>query len=219
MILSDAPGYDFRMTYYNADGSEAEMCGNGGRCMAMFAHLLGIGGSTKHFITIDGEHSARILSGEGESGIVELGMRDVAGYEFRDKALLLNTGVPHYVEFVNDADLVDVPIEGRAIRQSEYFMQRGGTNVDFVQIISDGHIKMRTYERGVEAETLACGTGAVAAAIATHIYIQNDIDKFAIDVPGGRLEVSFATTDDTNYTGILLTGPARMVFKGEVNIG
>lgn len=163
MVLSDAPGYDFRMTYYNSDGGRAAMCGNGARCIALFAHHLGIGGRTLRFIGSDGEHTARIISEK----VVEVGMCDVEGVERSGEGWVLDTGVPHYVEFVEDIDAVDVAARGREIRFDARFAPEG-VNVNFAAI-DDGVLRVRTYERGVEGETLACGTGATAVAIAAYL--------------------------------------------------
>lgn len=202
------------MRYYNADGSEGEMCGNGARCFTLFAEHLGIGGETKFFDAADGLHTARIHQAEGFSGEIELGM--IAVREIREGSgwWFLNTGVPHYVEFVDDLDSVDVTGRGRTIRHdTSRFPQ--GTNVNFVQITGPGAIRVRTYERGVENETLACGTGATAAAIVTNFVHQPDGLHYAVSVPGGALSVRFSHEPQTHiYTDVRLTGPARRVFKG-----
>lgn len=218
MILLSQEGYDFRMRYFNSDGSEAAMCGNGGRCMALFADHMGIRGDSKRFIGVDGEHLSRILTREGDSAVIELGLQNVDGFEFGDKSFFLNTGVPHYVEFVDGVADVDVAALGREIRNEERFNAGGGTNVNFVEIVGDGAITVRTYERGVEGETLACGTGATAAAIATHLYKQGDRNAFTVSVPGGVLEVRFATDDHQHFREVVLTGPARRVFGGEISL-
>lgn len=202
------------MHYYNADGSEGEMCGNGARCFALFAEHLGIGGPTKRFTAADGPHAASIRRTEGPAGEIELGMTDVR--TIRDGAgwWFLNTGVPHYVEFVEELDATDVPGRGRAIRyDTERFPQ--GTNVNFVRIEGEGRIAMRTYERGVESETLACGTGATAAAVIANHAFQHAAERFEVRVPGGVLRVGFRHEPGTQiYTDIRLTGPARRVFEG-----
>ncbi len=214
IVLLPEKGYDFRMRYFNADGGEVSMCGNGGRCLALFAHHLGIGGQEKRFIGTDGPHTARICSSTGDEGVVELGMIDVESYEFGDRSFFLNTGVPHYVEFVPDVAAVDVENRGREIRYAERFAAGGGTNANFAQIEGHGQIRVRTYERGVEGETLACGTGAVACAIATHLYTQSDCCEFQVEVPGGTLQVRFHSDDNQHFRQILLGGPARRIFRG-----
>lgn len=218
MIMLDQAGYDFRMRYFNADGGEADTCGNGGRCITLFADHLGVGTDEKTFIGRDGEHRALIVAREGSGAMVELGMIDVYGFRYCDQAFSLNTGVPHYVEFVDNVAALDIDALGRAIRNDERFSADGGTNVNFVEIGGEGIINVRTYERGVEGETLACGTGATAAAIATHIYEQGNVTDFVVNTRGGQLQVRFSTPDSQNFRDILLTGPARRVFEGEIKL-
>jgi diaminopimelate epimerase len=203
MVLSPATGYNFRMEYYNADGSRAAMCGNGARCIALFAHHQGIGGEHLHFIGDDGPHTARIVSEE----MVEVGMRDVASAENLRGAFLLNTGVPHYVEFVDDIGAVDIRGRGREIRNAL------DANVNFAS--AEGNVlHVRTYERGVEDETLACGTGAVAAAISAFLKFGKRLE---VRVAGGKLSVGF-TPAGGGFRDITLTGPARKVFAGTTEV-
>ena len=218
MVLSEEEGYDFRMRYYNSDGGEVNMCGNGGRCIVLFAEHLGIGSAEKFFVGMDGDHHARIITMGDNTAFVELEMIDVNSFEYMDKAFFLNTGVPHYVEFVDDVSKVDVTGRGREIRNSIRFKPTGGTNVNFVEIAGPGYIKVRTHERGVENETLACGTGATAAAIATYLFAQNDNTDFMVNVPGGELEVSFTARNNQYFSDIRLSGPARKVFDGKISI-
>ena len=214
MTLARNAEIDCSMRYYNADGSEGEMCGNGARCFTLFAEHRGIGGETKFFDAADGLHTARIRRLKGTSGEIELGMIAVREIRTGDGWWFLNTGVPHYVEFVDDLEAVDVTGRGRAIRRDTTRFPQG-TNVNFVQITGDGTIRMRTYERGVENETLACGTGATAAAIVTAFARQPHTTDFRITVPGGALAVRFSHEQGTQtYTDIRLTGPARRVFEG-----
>ena len=215
MILEEDPQAQFRMRYFNADGAEATMCGNGGRCITLFAEHLGIGGRLKRFNGADGLHQAEIVSLDGQGGgIITLQMSDVEAVVHEDQYFFLNTGSPHYVEFVRDVDKVDVIGLGAEIRNSEAFSEIGGTNVNFVQIIGDGQLKVRTYERGVENETLACGTGVTASAIAAYIYRQSHRERFTIQTRGGELQVSFSTPDGLRFEEIRLTGPAKKVFSG-----
>ena len=214
MTLSHNAEIDCSMRYYNADGSSGEMCGNGARCFALFAEHLGIGGETKFFDATDGLHTARIRRTKGWSGEIEIGMIAVREIRTGDGWWFLNTGVPHYVEFVDDLTAVDVCGRGRAIR---YDLGRfpEGTNVNFVQEVGAGVIRMRTYERGVENETLACGTGATAAAIVTAFTRQPAKNHFRVLVPGGELSVRFSHEPHSQtYTDIRLAGPARRVFDG-----
>ncbi|MDR0908113.1 MAG: diaminopimelate epimerase [Rikenellaceae bacterium] len=205
---------EFDMRYYNADGREATMCGNGGRCIALFAHHLGIGGRKKLFSGPDGLHCAKIVEADDLRGVVELQMTDVSdivqGYDY----LLLDTGSPHYVRFVDSVEDVDVVSEGRAIRGDKSYGE-AGVNVNFVEMTGEGAFRLRTYERGVEDETLACGTGATAAAIAAHVARQPDVRSFDISARGGRLSVSFADSGRGSFTDIWLKGPAQRVFSGK----
>lgn len=213
MTLRRSAELDCSMRYYNADGSEGEMCGNGARCFTLFAEHLGIGGEVKFFDAADGLHMARVLRTQGFAGEIEVGMIDVGEIGDGGTWWSLNTGVPHYVEFVPDVAAVDVVGRGRAIRYDARFPQ--GTNVNFVQVLAPGELRVRTYERGVENETLACGTGATAAAIVSSFVRQPDIRRFRIEVPGGELKVRFRHTAGTaRYDEIRLSGGARRVFEG-----
>lgn len=214
MTLSSSRDADCAMRYYNADGSEGEMCGNGARCFALFAEHLGIGGPMKRFDATDGRHEALVLRSDTHGGEIEVGLIDVDGIVTGDGWWFLNTGVPHYVEFVADPAQVDVVDRGREIRHDlTRFPQ--GTNVDFVQLLGPGRLCMRTYERGVENETLACGTGAAAAAIVANFARQHDVDTFRVLVPGGELSVAFDPVPESDrFVNIRLMGPARRVFEG-----
>lgn len=214
LITLGQAGGRYSMRYYNADGSEGEMCGNGARCFVLFAHHLGLGNAVEHFDAADGPHTARLCSTDGCTGEIELGMIDVMQIGSGDGWWFLNTGVPHYVEFVSEAAAADVVGRGRAIRRDTARFPQG-TNVDFVEITGDGALRMRTYERGVENETLACGTGITAAALVTNYALQHNMNNYEITVPGGRLRVGFSHVPGTQtYTDIRLTGPARRVFAG-----
>lgn len=213
MTLCDANGHP-AMRYYNADGSEGAMCGNGARCFALFLHHFGIGGTVKRFAADDGMHEARILRTGRFGAEVELGMGDVRRIAGDGSGWFLDTGVPHYVEFVQDLPAVDVRGRGRAIRYDTARFPEG-TNVNFVEVAGKGHILMRTYERGVENETLACGTGATAAAIVTALVLQHEICSYRVEVPGGTLRVEFSHLPGTQtYTDIRLTGAARRICEG-----
>lgn len=218
MLLENDSQAEFYMRYFNSDGGESTMCGNGGRSIALFAHHLGIGGLVKEFNSIDGLHRAEILSTKGGTGIIKLQMIDVEEVKPHANGYFLNTGSPHYVEFVDDLEAMDVPKLGREIRYNEYFGPKGGTNVNFVKILGDSKIAVRTYERGVEDETWACGTGVTAAAIATASAYQPDNHGFTIQVKGGTLDVAFQKTEDGRSQNVFLTGPAALVFEGEIAI-
>ncbi len=200
-----------RMHYYNADGSEGEMCGNGARCFALFMEHLGLGDRRKAFVATDGAHTAEVDVTGSATAQVEVGMIDVEAITDGDGWWFLNTGVPHYVEFT-DVDAVDVCGRGRAIRRDVVRFPEG-TNVNFAERVSEGRLRMRTYERGVEDETLACGTGATAVAITAHHISQGDIRQYRLSLPGGELFVKF-DFEGGRYTNILLKGPARRVFGG-----
>ena len=212
IMINPSKTADFEMEMYNADGSRGEMCGNGGRCFALFAHHLGIGGDIKRFDSTDGIHEARMLRIDGLRSTVELGMIDVERIDRGDGYWFLDTGVPHYVEFTDDLEAVDVIGRGRRIRYDKRFAK--GTNVNFVKVVGPGHIAVRTYERGVEDETLACGTGSTAAALVTHLAAQPSVTAFRIDVRGGRLGIAFDEPKPGIYTRIRLSGEARKVFEG-----
>lgn len=201
-------GFDFEMKYYNSDGRLGSMCGNGGRCIAAFANVLGIGGKL-HFKGYDGPHDAEIVMWDEERrlGIVKLGMRSVASSEVRRclDGWFLDTGSPHYVQRVNDLEHFDVVGEGRRIRNiAEEFPQ--GTNVDFIEDLPDGRLFVRTYERGVEDETWACGTGVTACAIVT--------GNHGIVTRGGDFKVTFDATGE-EYKNVYLIGPVALNFVGE----
>lgn len=217
MTLRRSADLDCTMRYFNADGSEGEMCGNGARCFALFAHHLGLGGETKYFRATDGTHTAHILFSDAHCGDVEVGMIPVGEILSGDGWWFLNTGVPHYVELVEDVDAVDVDTRGRAIRHDTIRFPQG-TNVNFVQVTGSGELRIRTYERGVEHETLACGTGATAAAIVVNYLLQPTVTAFRVDVPGGELRIVFnRQPETTNYNNIRLCGAARRVFSGELD--
>ncbi|RYD96729.1 MAG: diaminopimelate epimerase [Sphingobacteriales bacterium] len=211
MLVAQAEGYDYRMVYFNADGHESTMCGNGGRCMAAFTYHAGLAGTEQFFTAVDGAHKANILSGD----LVSLEMQDVTHITIEEDATILNTGSPHFVQFVADVAAIDVYKEGKAIRNRDQFQPKG-INVNFVMATPSG-LKIRTYERGVEAETLACGTGVTAAAIAS---AADKTGKLIIPVEamGGMLEVSFEKKDAQQATNIWLKGPAKMVFSGTIEI-
>ena len=210
ILLEQADGYDFRMVYYNADGGESTMCGNGGRCITTFASKLGIVDKEARFLAIDGEHTAVI----NENGQISLHMGNVKDIQIIDDHAILNTGSPHYVQWVADVAQTPVYSEGRHIRNQPEF-QPSGINVNFVQIQNDRWLYVRTYERGVEDETFSCGTGVTAAAIASTAVLTGDFVTPVI-TPGGILQVSFTKDTPTSAVNVILTGPAVLVFSGEI---
>ena len=218
ILLENHPDYDFEMIYFNADGRESSMCGNGGRCTVAFAHRLGVlpkNNEKYHFLAIDGEHFATIRA---EKNWVELQMADVSRVEEGKDYYLLNTGSPHFVVFVEDLKDIDVLENGRQIRYSERFRQEG-VNVNFVQQTPDT-LHVATYERGVEAETYSCGTGVTAAAIANFLKQKENKESpniFPIQTKGGRLEVRLSHSNHL-FHHIWLCGAATSVFEGVISI-
>lgn len=205
----EQPDDDFRMVYFNADGRESTMCGNGGRCIVDFAHYLGIFDTSTTFSAIDGTHKAAL-----ENGLVKLQMQDVAEIQKVESDYFLNTGSPHHVVFATAIQQLNVPKEGAAIRHNNRY-KPDGTNVNFAETKTN-FLFVRTFERGVEDETLACGTGVTAVALAAHYSGKVKQNEVAIKTPGGELSVSFEPTDN-GYKNIWLTGPAEMVFKGQTS--
>ncbi len=212
MLLENASYTDFYMRYYNSDGNESTMCGNGGRCITLFAKSIGLIESSTHFMGIDGEHEANFES----TDIINLKMQDVTGIEVGDNFYFINTGSPHYVCFVEDVQKVDVLVKGKAIRNG-YNLKNGGTNVNFIDFTND-IINIRTFERGVEFETLACGTGTVASTIAYYLHTKDYKSIYKIKTQGGDLKVKFKKTNNSKFEDIWLTGPAIHVFDGQVSI-
>lgn len=211
ILLEAADDTDFNMVYFNADGTESSMCGNGGRCLVAFANQLNIIDTKATFNAVDGLHYATF-----NNGIVSLQMIDVDKVETHDNYFFLDTGSPHHVEIVNKVEQIDVKNKGAAIRNGAPYFE-AGTNVNFVEVI-DGHsIKVRTYERGVEDETLSCGTGVTAAAITTFNAGITKENKIDIEALGGKLSVSFEKENDT-YKNVFLTGPATFVFQATIEI-
>jgi diaminopimelate epimerase len=213
MTLTKVADYPFAMRYYNSDGNESSMCGNGGRCIVAFANKLGIIKEGADFLAIDGPHEAYIP----KSDYVKLRMQDVEHILQYGSDFFADTGSPHYVKFMDEIDTMDVRIEGRKVRYSKEF-GNDGTNVNFVKVLGNGEIKMRTYERGVEDETWSCGTGTVASAIITSFKFQHDINSFSIQAPGGTLKVLFERKGPEEFRNIWLEGPALFVYQGDIEI-
>lgn len=212
MLLNTRDGYDFEMKYYNADGRESTMCGNGSRCLVKFASKLGIRKNRYHFIAADGDHEAEI----DLNGIVRVKMKDVNAVVVSPDHYVLDTGSPHYVKYVTDVKRQKVVTDGREIRNSPEFKTEG-INVNFIESIDQDSIYVRTYERGVEDETYSCGTGVTASAIVA-AHNDNGFNRVEVTTPGGNLSVEFNKIDDNHFEDIWLCGPAELVFKGEVNI-
>lgn len=197
----------FYMNFFNPDGSQS-YCGNGSRCAVHFAQRIGMVGDRSTFRAIDGMHEGRVDGNQVTTSILP-----VAGVEKRGEDFLINTGSPHYIVFCEDAESIDLITEAREIRYNDEF-KSAGVNVNFVQIISPGQLKMRTYERGVEDETLSCGTGVTAAAIAHMASAEVDLNKVKVETRGGHLEVVAQKQRDGAFSEIALSGPVQETFTG-----
>jgi diaminopimelate epimerase len=203
---------DFRMVYYNSDGNLSSMCGNGGRCLVAFAKKLNVIQKETTFVATDGLHYATVA----DDGIVSLQMIDVASIKNTSEYSYLNTGSPHHVQLVDNLEQYNVKENGAAIRYGNLYGKEG-SNINFVKKINENTFSLRTYERGVEDETLACGTGATAVAIAMNAIGQTDLNVINLNVEGGKLTVSFEKGNG-KYTNVFLKGPAEFVFKGTIAI-
>lgn len=209
ILLESIDNYDFSMVYFNSDGRESTLCGNGGRCITAFARDLKIIEKRARFHAVDGEHICLVTNDS-----YHLGMSDVTKLETNGSSYFINTGSPHHVEFCEDIENMDVVAQGRAIRNSLLYAPHG-CNVNFAECKEDS-IHIRTYERGVENETLACGTGATAVALAANSAFGIP-SPVSIKAVGGNLEVKFLKTGN-GYTQIFLCGPAKKVFDGKIEI-
>lgn len=210
MLLENADNYDFKMVYFNADGKEGSMCGNGGRALVKFAHDIGVIADKAHFIAVDGEHEATV-----KDGIVSLKMGNVSEVEKGADFYYLDTGSPHYVSFVDNVAGMNVFAEGQKIRYNERF-KTIGTNVNFVEKIAEDEVQVRTYERGVEDETLSCGTGVTAAALTCALKGMESPVK--IKTLGGSLQIAFEKKSENEFTNVYLIGPAEKVFSGTIEL-
>lgn len=209
ILLENDGSTDFRMVYYNSDGNESTMCGNGGRCIVAFAKQLGVIDNETEFLAVDGRHHATIA----EDGIVSLHMKDVNTVSVYENYVFMDTGSPHHVEIVDDLDTMDVKAIGANIRYSGLYGEKG-SNVNFVAPAGNDKFSVRTYERGVEDETLSCGTGVTAVAIAMKVLGNTDANEVTLVTPGGNLKVSFEQ-NGKQFNNVYLTGPATYVFSGE----
>ncbi len=211
MLLNKKEGFDFDMTYYNADGNEGSLCGNGSRCVIKFAWHSVIQKENYFFTASDGEHEAKLDLG----GIVSLKMKDVDSIRLHHSDYILDTGSPHFIRLSPDVMHLDVYKKGKEIRNSPEFVKEG-INVNFVEQLSEpDKIIVRTYERGVENETLSCGTGVTAAALVCY-HNENGFNEVDIKTPGGNLNVEFDRTADGTFKNIWLCGPAEKVFEGTI---
>lgn len=230
MLLESSPEYDFRMVYYNSDGSGGMMCGNGGRCMVAFAADCGI--ANFDFEAADGFHTAQILASEGSCKTVRLKMKDVSeirrydslsGVKVPSDGCFLDTGTRHYVRFVEALEAYDIVSEGREIRYNGHELQPVGANVNFVEPY-DGGVKVRTYEKGVEDETFACGTGIVASCVASYVagvspseIMSDGRVKYDVKAKKDELSVDFLPSHSHVAEDVWLTGPATFVAEVILN--
>jgi diaminopimelate epimerase len=216
IILEGSDQSDFRMLYYNADGHEGSMCGNGGRCIVSFSRFLGLINTEARFEASDGIHVAQILENGTFADRVSLHMNSVHNIERIGDDYILDTGSPHFVKFVENVGAVDVYEEGRKIRYGDHY-RKTGINVNFVEPAKD-KIKIRTYERGVEDETRACGTGSVAAAISFYLKTSGKSKSpILVQTLGGDLEINFRNVNGS-FEDVVLTGEAVRVFQGSVDL-
>ncbi|OCB78051.1 diaminopimelate epimerase [Flavobacterium crassostreae] len=212
ILLEKDPDTDFKMVYYNADGNQSSMCGNGGRCLVAFAKKLQIIDHKTTFSAIDGLHHAWVA----KDGTVSLQMIDVDTIEINQGYCFLNTGSPHHVEQVTDLKSYDVKQKGSEIRYGALYAKEG-SNINFVEKINPDTFALRTYERGVEDETLACGTGATAVALAMYATAETTATTININVEGGKLAVSFDKKGN-QFTNVFLVGPATFVFEATIEV-
>ena len=212
ILLETDIDFDFRMVYYNSDGNESSMCGNGGRCIVAFAKQLGIITNRTSFIAIDGMHQATI----DQNGLVSLQMKNVENIKLESDYTFLNTGSPHHVLLVEDLAHYNIKQEGAKIRYSNLYGEVG-SNVNFVSQVNDATFAVRTYERGVEDETLSCGTGVTAVAIAMNAIGKTNANQITLLTEGGQLQVKFQKRV-SSYEDIFLIGPATFVFEGTMQI-
>ncbi|PIA82136.1 diaminopimelate epimerase [Gaetbulibacter sp. 4G1] len=208
ILIENHDALDFEMVYYNADGSQS-FCGNGGRCAVAFAKQLGIIKDDADFLAIDGKHYASI-----KGDIVKLQMADVNTVEKHDNHVFLDTGSPHHIQFEEQITDFDIKILGAKIRYGAPY-NAVGSNVNFVKKLSDTEFKVRTYERGVEDETLSCGTGVTAVALAMHYIGETEKNLITLKTQGGDLQVAFQSQNGT-YNNVWLIGPAKIVYQGSI---
>jgi len=209
ILLEKQAEVDFKMVYFNADGNQSTMCGNGGRCIVAFANYLGIIENNATFEAIDGLHNAII-----EGDLIKIQMQDVTQIQEFEQHVFLDTGSPHHVTSISSLAQLNVKDEGAKIRYSKPYSKEG-TNVNFVEKVNDQTFAVRTYERGVEDETLSCGTGVTAVAIAMNYIGATEKNVVTLNTKGGNLKVAFEKKDD-NYIDVWLIGPATQVYKGNI---
>jgi len=207
ILIENCNEADFEMVYFNSDGTKS-FCGNGSRCVVAFADKLGIIKNSCTFKAIDGIHSGKI----NDDGSISISVKNVTEVEKDNIHFFIDTGSPHYIVYVNDLDKVNIMARAHTIRYSDRFKEKG-TNVNFVQEVGH-HIRVRTYERGVEDETLSCGSGVTACAL-SYAITHPGIKECEVETNGGMLKVNFIPGENDIFTAINLTGPAHLVYKGE----
>ena len=212
IILKESSNSDFEILHYTSDGNLGSLCGNGSRCAVLFAFNKDIISTNTVFHAFDGIHNAEIL----DNGLIKMEMKVNSNIVSNSYGTWLDTGSPHLVVEKNDTDELDVNNEGRLIRYSDFYKEEG-VNVNFVEKISDNHFKIRTYERGVENETLACGTGSTASAICMNFLGKTNSSNITMQCKGGNLSVQF-NSSEKDYKEISITGPAKLVFEGVIEI-
>ncbi|MEI6435342.1 MAG: diaminopimelate epimerase [Bacteroidota bacterium] len=215
MLLSAKAGFDFAMTYFNSDGLESTMCGNGGRCITAFARSLGLIDGATHFYAIDGEHKAVVLSATNQEFLIRLKMKDTIIGKVLDDGIFIDTGSPHFVTMLKNVNELDVFHQGKTLRNDSRFAP-GGSNINFLEVNPE-RLFVRTYERGVEDETLSCGTGVTASALVTAFLNQDNPGFYQVSTRGGILKVTFKQNVNS-FRDIWLEGPVAFVFSGEIEL-
>ena len=208
ILLENDNLYDFKMIYFNSDGKQTSMCGNGGRCIISFAKKLNIIDDKANFMAIDGIHEGII-----NNNLIKIKMNTVSEIQNINTGFLLDTGSPHFVKFCDSIDNINVFEVGRELRNNKEISE-DGVNINFTEVIDNSSIKVRTYERGVENETLSCGTGVIASALSAYKKGLVDTNRIKINTLGGELFVSFEFNNI--YKNIWLEGPAIEVYKGQI---
>lgn len=211
LVIDNSENADFKMIFYNPDGSRATFCGNGARCIVKFANYLKIINQNAHFVADDGIHYSEIID-----NLVKLKMTDVQNVKLYEDLVYINTGTHHVMKFVENIDEIDIINEAKPIRYSSNF-EPAGTNVNFVQKINKNTLKIRTYEKGVENETLSCGTGTVASALAYFLISKEQTNCINVYTKGGLLKVDFNSIENNCFKDIYLTGAAEFVFSGKID--
>ena len=212
IILKESNNSDFEILHYTSDGNLGSLCGNGSRCAVLFAYNKDIISKKTVFRAFDGIHNAEIL----DNGLIKMEMKVNSDIVSNTYGTWLDTGSPHLVIEKNDTDKLDVNNEGRLIRYNDFYKEEG-VNVNFVEKVSDDQFKIRTYERGVENETLACGTGSTASAICMNFLGKTNSNNITMQCKGGDLNVQF-NISGKDYKGISITGPAKLVFEGVIEV-